>query len=510
MCMKSLLYIAFICSIAGAQWPDSPENNLVICGAGGEQSVVKLATTEDGGCYISWFDNRGGGYDVYLQRLDATGNAMWQTDGILIADRSYSSTMDFDLAVDADGNAIVVYRQSVPGGDGIVVTSVDTTGAIRWHQTVQSGGTFVASPVVCTVDNAIFVGWITDDDSKFQKLNSAGNAEWLVPTQISDPAGGYFYVADIHPSIDGSVIFSAVQYLSFSGNKRLKAQRILGSGSVAWGEQVAVMSNNSLQFGAYPDFVSDGNGGGFFTWYGVNPLQAFAAHILSDGTHGYGGEVQVASSLGNTQRVNPIGVADGNAFVIFFRSLDNSQSNDGIGVQRLSDNGSRMWGNAGVSLKPTSSSPQYGSFATAKTDQGVALFFTESSSWGNDVVNGVSLDVDGNSQWLPDFISVASTPSGKSRMVAAPTGDGLVLAWQDDRNGSNDTYGQRVNSDGSLGNSESCSADLNGDGSVDVSDLLQVIGAWGDCGLTCPEDIDSNGEVGVGDVLAIIAVWGSC
>ena len=28
-------------------------------------------------------------------------------------------------------------------------------------------------------------------------------------------------------------------------------------------------------------------------------------------------------------------------------------------------------------------------------------------------------------------------------MVAAPTGDGVVLAWQDDRNGSNDTYGQR-------------------------------------------------------------------
>jgi len=39
-----------------------------------------------------------------MQRLDATGNAMWQTHGILIADRSYSSTLDFDLAVDADGS----------------------------------------------------------------------------------------------------------------------------------------------------------------------------------------------------------------------------------------------------------------------------------------------------------------------------------------------------------------------------------------------------------------------
>jgi hypothetical protein len=68
-----------------------------------EQPVVKIATRDDGGCFVSWFDNRNSGYDVYMQRLDATGNAMWQTHGILIADRSYSSTLDFDLAVDADG-----------------------------------------------------------------------------------------------------------------------------------------------------------------------------------------------------------------------------------------------------------------------------------------------------------------------------------------------------------------------------------------------------------------------
>ena len=82
--MRLLLFIALTCSPAIAQWPDTPDMNLGICTASGEQAITKLATTDDGGCYVSWFDNQGGGYDVYLQRLDALGNAMWETNGIMI------------------------------------------------------------------------------------------------------------------------------------------------------------------------------------------------------------------------------------------------------------------------------------------------------------------------------------------------------------------------------------------------------------------------------------------
>ena len=35
-----------------------------------------------------------------MQLLDAEGNALWQPDGILVADRNYSSVMDFDLGLD--------------------------------------------------------------------------------------------------------------------------------------------------------------------------------------------------------------------------------------------------------------------------------------------------------------------------------------------------------------------------------------------------------------------------
>ena len=54
-----------------------------------------------------------------------------------------------------------------------------------------------------------------------------------------------------------------------------------------------------------------------------------------------------------------------------------------------------------------------------------------------------------------------------------------------------------------------CPEDINGDGTVNVTDLLSVIGAWGSCS-GCSEDLNSDGSVNVTDLLQVIENWGSC
>ncbi|MBK34869.1 MAG: hypothetical protein CME26_04985 [Gemmatimonadetes bacterium] len=54
-----------------------------------------------------------------------------------------------------------------------------------------------------------------------------------------------------------------------------------------------------------------------------------------------------------------------------------------------------------------------------------------------------------------------------------------------------------------------CDGDATGDSIVDVIDLLQVIGAWGECS-GCVEDFDGNEAVDVMDLLIVIGAWGSC
>jgi hypothetical protein len=54
-----------------------------------------------------------------------------------------------------------------------------------------------------------------------------------------------------------------------------------------------------------------------------------------------------------------------------------------------------------------------------------------------------------------------------------------------------------------------CSADIDGNGSVDVNDFLILLGAWGP-NPGHPADIDGNGEVDVNDFLDLLAMWGPC
>ena len=56
---------------------------------------------------------------------------------------------------------------------------------------------------------------------------------------------------------------------------------------------------------------------------------------------------------------------------------------------------------------------------------------------------------------------------------------------------------------------QDCVGDLDGDGIVGFTDLLQVLAAWGPC-LGCPEDLDGNGVVGFNDLSDLLAAWGPC
>jgi hypothetical protein len=62
-----------------------------------------------------------------------------------------------------------------------------------------------------------------------------------------------------------------------------------------------------------------------------------------------------------------------------------------------------------------------------------------------------------------------------------------------------------------------CFADITGNSTVDVDDLLAVINAWGTCPTPpelCPADISppgfGNGVVDIDDLLIIINAWGPC
>ena len=55
-----------------------------------------------------------------------------------------------------------------------------------------------------------------------------------------------------------------------------------------------------------------------------------------------------------------------------------------------------------------------------------------------------------------------------------------------------------------------CSADVDGDGLISVTDLTLVVTSWGPCNGKCPADVDGDGTVDTADLVQVIINWGPC
>ena len=103
-----------------------------------------------------------------------------------------------------------------------------------------------------------------------------------------------------------------------------------------------------------------------------------------------------------------------------------------------------------------------------------------------------------NLQYVPGW---SPTDSFRVRFVAADAGSGSVIEAAID--GFELYY---------IDCEQVCVADITGNNTVDVDDLLSVINSWGAC-AGCPADVvppGGNGTVDTDDLLAVINGWGSC
>jgi hypothetical protein len=460
----ALVVCLLFASVAHAQWSSNPMVNLglAIKRKGNDQVQPKVKPLANGSWWVSWFDSDPStpppiGYDVYIQLLAPNGDQQFRQNGLLVADLSNSSTEDYGLDFDTQGNALLAFLDTREGpNQQVTAAKISQKGVAGWGtRGVQLTNNFASNndpKIAGTTDGGAVVGWTSNNVVVLQKLSPLGKTVWGAAAVLG--ASGYDYVlSDLHAADNGSVIGSIVRNKGFGSPNNLLAFKLSSAGKPLWGTSpVVVYDAGSLQFGNFPYFVPDGSGGAVFGWYSSTPtLQVFAQHILSDGSLAFPPNGSVGSMNTVNVRVSPSVTYDatsGNTF-LFWTEEDSFQALNGVSGQEFDSSGNLLWGDDGLTIVPLGSDQQI-FVKTVLTGQGPLVYWVDSPSFTTGTLEAIELSEAGGTV-CAEF-PVSNISAEKDGLSAGITPAGLsAVAWQDYRNSNSQIYIQNVNPNCSLG-----------------------------------------------------------
>ena len=493
-----------------AQFPSDPATPRQMASGTGDQVQPKVARLADGTFYMSWYDSSTG-YDPFVQRFDSAGNPMWASGPVRAIDASFSSTEDYGLTSDAAGNAIVVTRRSSPA-TGIVAQAISPSGSVLWGPTgvLLSTSSAVNSPKAGRAgDGAAVAGWTESSRAKVMRLNPDGSPAWASASTISDGTATTI-LADLQPGDGDSVIASAVRYTTFSGAKTLQAQKFSGAGTALWAAtNVRVFSTGSLQFGNFPRFLPDGEGGAIFGWYTTSPLRCRVQWVSPAGTLRFGTDGTATSTDAAHEAVAPAIAYDPSSrrvYAAWPTHLPNS-SIYGCSAQSFDEAGTLLWGPGGAVLQMDETVYSIDG-ATAAVIGGAPVFsWSRSTAFAQSTIFAQQVSPDGNPVWNQNLQVTTPRASGRIEDVAIGSGTqswGLCFFEQGTSGSDVNIAAQRINSDGTLGTPAAC-GDVNGDGRTDGFDLGLLLSAWSTSNAAA--DLNDDGTVDGLDLGLLLGCW---
>jgi hypothetical protein len=469
--MIRLLLLLMAAAALRAQWPADPALNLVICDRPGEQTLPKIATTSDGGCWISWQDNSSGNYDTWLQRLDGDGLPQFAPQGLLVSAHPQASWItDYDLVCDLDDCAIVAINDIRDGDDrDIFVYRISPAGEFLWGEDglqLSANEGFEPDPRLCVLESGhIAVAWQEETVIHLRRLTPEGEEAWE-PATISFSAEFALSIPRLAAGPDDSVY---LQWLEAQGSqfwspKHLRLQRIDSGGGPLWEPPLTLQAAGGFGPQMRPSLLPDGSGGVFSYWYDSrdNTLHAFAQRSTAAGEALWAADgLRFSTSAGELQ-MEPVAVLARHDFGFpwlecYYRITNADQSQAGLAGQRISDEGQRLWGDGGRLIEPLSAVERNSLRAVRAGDRTLLAWLDYSAGdFVNSFVLGAALDENGEDLWEPARRTLAAVASGKVHLAAGAAGEGrLVACWRDGRSeAAGDLLLQNLNADGSLGPGE--------------------------------------------------------
>ena len=264
------IYAQKISASGTTQWT---ANGVAICQAAFDQTSVAAVSDTQGGAIIAWQDKRRCGYDIYAQRVNECGAPQWTANGACICTLAGHQIAPV-MVNDGSGGAIIAWS------DGRGVTKydvygqrVDSAGAIQWTADGVPICTAEKDQVSlsATSDGAggVIIGWQdarahTNYDVYGQRVGSSGSPQWtLNGVPICIAAGDQSSPVMVSGSSGGAII--AWQDARGCAKQDIYGQSVDSAGSAQW-DINGVPICIAAEDQASLSAASDGSGGAVVTW----------------------------------------------------------------------------------------------------------------------------------------------------------------------------------------------------------------------------------------------------
>jgi hypothetical protein len=430
----------------GADWA---ADGIPLCAAESNQLEPIMVSDESGGAIIAWrsFPGDADIPNIFAQRVSAGGRALWGGDGVAVCAAGYDRTL-CDMIPDGAGGAIVIWEYDRTGGWDIYAQKVDSTGEIQWDSIgvaiCTAPNTQCGARLVSDAAGGAIVVWEDLRDGAgsriyAQRVSAEGHVRWTPNGVPVRAAGGGQFTADLVADGEGGAI--VVWQEARAGARDIYAQRLDASGAALWEpDGIPISAAGSAR--RYPEMVADGVGGAIVMWKdgraGADDL--YAQRVNAAGEVQWASEGVAISTSGSV--VKRAGIAPDGFGGAVIAWPDGRAGDCDIYAQRVSASGAPIWEPDGL---PVCTAARAQEFPRIAPDGfGGAIVAWQDARAGAADIYAQRVSAVGGTQGAPNGAPLCTAAREQFFPEIVPDGDGgAIVAWQDFRGGADyDIYAE--------------------------------------------------------------------
>jgi hypothetical protein len=437
-----------------------------VCTARLSQFYHQAVADGDGGAIIVWYDLREGddsGGDIWAQRIDRHGVPRWGKDGAPVYVGVGIQTAPLCVS-DGAGGAIVTWWDARVPTPGIYAQRLNASGEQVW----PSGGVVVDSiagytyPLAVASDAhggavVVFLDYhdiTTAPDVYAQRLDANGQALWRrtgVPICV---VPGPAELCAARPDGSGGAFIIWNDWRDIS-NPNLRVQHVDASGSTQWEEDGVQLTQMYCSSPEDCDIMNDGSGGAFVVWINPEPFGLYGQRISASGVPVWSAPGVLVSTNTTWPMLFVRMIPDGSGgFEVTYGEARDGSYGYSAYAQRMSPNGTVLWNPGGVELTTQDEGSDHPRAAPDGSGGLVAVWEDYRNPRESPEIYAQRVLADGSiaPAWPRDGVPVAVAPNRQWAPVAVPVEGGIIAVWGDARTSwRGDVYAQRIRLDGKLG-----------------------------------------------------------